>query len=40
MCAAGAMATMLGISLFFEKKDSRVGNILLVLGESLRRRAS
>ena len=32
MCAAGAMATMLGISLFFEKNLIRVGNILLVLG--------
>ena len=32
MCAAGTMATMLGISLFFEKNLIRVGNILLVLG--------
>ena len=32
MCAAGGMATMLGISLFFEKNLIRVGNILLVLG--------
>jgi hypothetical protein len=32
MCAAGAMATMLGISLFFEKNLIRVGNVLLVLG--------
>ena len=32
MRAAGGMATMLGISLFFEKNLIRVGNILLVLG--------
>jgi len=32
MCAAGGMATMLGISLFFEKNLIRVGNVLLVLG--------
>lgn len=32
MCAAGAAATMLGVSLFFEKNLIRLGNVLLVSG--------